>query len=281
MGNVGTAPNETSRPTPHHTKTDVGFRLYERGLTMTKKATAITRTVSKGLTASNRASEEAKLAKSASGLAQDAINAAVAAACAAERTSNTAKGEKAKDHVDIKRIAHDARSAAEDAVARAKEAIFAEDNNNLVDAVYSANLAAKAAQRAGSLAAAAAVIAGKAQKMASAMPASEPAITVKEGRESRKKANDRGLSAAIDHAACFLVTYNGRIIATCASEDDAFLLESELADLDRARDTKSGKCEVIERRTGRRLGGYLLSGGKMLVFLRDEDFGKRYGRRSG
>lgn len=249
---------------------------------MTKKATTISRAIAKGLTESNRATEEAKLAKSASGLAQDAINAAVAAACAAERASNISEGEKAKGNADIRKITRDVRLAAEEAVERAKEAIFAEDNRDLVSAVYSANLAAQAAQKAGSLAAAAAVISGKTRKMASDVPAAEPAITVRdERRESRKKAKDRGVSAAIDHAALYLVTYNGRLIASCVNEEDAFLLESELADLDRARDTATGKCEVLERRTGKRLGGYLITGGKMLVFLRDDGFDKRFGRRSG
>ena len=93
------------------------------------------------------------------------------------------------------------------------------------------------------------------------------------------RAAAKALAEAIDRTARYLVTYDGAIIATFAHEEDAFLLESELADLDRAHGTTSGKCEVLERKTGRRLGGYLLTSGKILVFLRDEKRQARFGRR--
>ncbi|MDO4539154.1 MAG: hypothetical protein Q4B54_13400 [Coriobacteriales bacterium] len=82
--------------------------------------------------------------------------------------------------------------------------------------------------------------------------------------------------ALIARSAHYLVTYDGAVIATFAREEDAFLLESELADLDRSHGTTSGKCEVIERKTGHRLGGYLITGGQMLLFLHDEEAEKRF-----
>ena len=90
----------------------------------------------------------------------------------------------------------------------------------------------------------------------------------------------QALTAAIDRSARFLVTYDEKIIATFAREEDAFLLEGELADLDRAHGVAAGSCEVLDRK-GRRLGGYMLTGGKMLVFLRDNEFNKHYGRCRG
>lgn len=247
---------------------------------MSKKATMGSRAVTKALAKSDRAAKDAKLASDASRLARDAVNAAIAAACAAERASVAADGGRAKDTTSVKNVVRDAREAAEAAVELAKGAIKAEDERDAIGAIHSANLSARAAQRAGSLAAAASVLAGRAREMASGREASEPAITVEEERgESPAERVRRDLAAAIEQSAHFLVTYDSRIVATFAYEEDAFLLESELADMDRERGAESGKCEVLDRRTGHRLGGYLITGGRMLVCVRDDDYEVRYGKR--
>ena len=245
---------------------------------MSKKATKSSRAVARALSTSNRAAEDAKLAADAKRLATDAVNAAVAAACAAERAAAVEGGSKATDATSVRKLTRDARAAAEEAVEHAKDAIRAEDLRDAIGAAWSANLSARAAQRAGSLASAAAVIAGKAREMSSAREAREPAVTVaKEHEESQRELMERELKAAIERSARYLVTYDARIIATFAREEDAFLFEGELADLDRAHRAESGRCEVIDRRSGHRLGGYLVAGGKILVFVRDDEWERRYG----
>lgn len=245
---------------------------------MSTKATKASRTVAKVLAGSNRAAEEARQASDATRLARDATNAAIAAACAAKRAGLTEGGRTGGD-TGMRKVAKGVRAAAEEAVKHAKDAMRAEDAGDVVSATWSANLSLQAARRAGSLAAAASVISGTAREMASDREASEPSITVSErhAEPSRGRQGD-ALSSAVERAARYLVTYDGAIIAAFAREEDAFLLEGELADLDRAHGTASGKCEVLERRTGHRLGGYLLAGGKMLVFLHDDRDEKRYGR---
>lgn len=241
---------------------------------MSTKAIKSSRIVAKALASSNRIAEEARQAANASRLAKDAVNAAIAATCAAERTSLAENGCKTSDATDMRKVTKGVRLAAEEAVEHAKDAMRAEDEHDVVAAAFSANLSVQAARRAGSLAAAASVISGKARETAF-----EPRITVGEERtdDSRKRSGD-ALSLSIERMARYLVTYDGAIIAVFAREEDAFLLESELADLDRVHGVATGRCEVLERKTGRRLGGYLFTGGKMLVFLRDDRSEKRYGR---
>lgn len=247
---------------------------------MSKKATMSSRAVTKALSKSSKAAGDAKLASDARLLAKDAVNAAIAAACAAERATAEADSGKANDTTSVRKVTQDARTAAEEAVEHAKDAMRAESQHDPIGAVWSANLSARAAQRAGSLASAAAVIVGTDREMVSGKETADPAVTVAKARvKSQRKGMDRELAAAIEQSARFLVTYDSRIIATFAREEDAFLLEGELADLDRARHAKSGHCEVLDRKSGHRLGGYLLTGGKMLVFVRNDEHEMRYGRR--
>ena len=72
------------------------------------------------------------------------------------------------------------------------------------------------------------------------------------------------------------MTHDGRLLATFVSEDDALLFEGELADIDRARGVKSALCEVRDRK-GRRLGGYVITAGRLCAFLRDTHFNQRFG----
>lgn len=248
---------------------------------MSKKATMSSRAVAKALSKSNRAAENAKLESDTRRLAKDAVNAAIAAACAAERATAEADSSKANDTTSVRKVTQDARTAAEEAVEHARDAIRAEDLRDPIGAVWSANLSARAAQRASSLASAVAVIVGKDREMASGRKdAANPTVTVtKVHAGSQRERMDRELAAAIEQSARFLVTYDSRIIATFAREEDAFLLEGELADLDRARQAESGRCEVLDRRSGQRLGGYLIAGEKMLVFVRDDEYETRYGRK--
>ena len=103
------------------------------------------------------------------------------------------------------------------------------------------------------------------------------AMRWKAADERRKTRQD--IAEQVDRSARYLVTYDRRIIATFLRQEDAFLLESELADLDRERGDASGTCVVLDRVTGERLGGYMVTNGKMLVFLRDDERDERDGRR--
>lgn len=248
---------------------------------MSTKATMGSRAVAKALSKSNRATEEAKMASQTTRLAKDAINAAVAAVCAAERASVACGGEGSKDTVPVKTVAKDARLAAEEAVDRAKDAMKAESEGDAMGAAYFANLSARAAQRAGSLSSAISVLVGKAKALASEKEQGEPAITVAgPDREAEELARmSRELADKVDRSARYLVTYDRRIIATFLREEDAFLLESELADLDRKQASKTGTCVVLDRRTGKRLGGYMMTNGKMVVFVNDDEYEARYGKR--
>ena len=82
--------------------------------------------------------------------------------------------------------------------------------------------------------------------------------------------DDEVLSTAIDRSAHYVVTYNGQLVATFLNEDDALLFESELADLDRAHGVTTANCEVLVRRSGHRVGGFMVTAGRLFAFLRDE-----------
>lgn len=247
---------------------------------MSTKATMGSRAVSKALSKSSRAAEDAKLSSQATRLVQDAINAAVAASCAAERANATQDSRRVKDTTSVKKVARDVRRATEEAVEWAKDAMRAESEGDAVGAAHFANLSAHAAQRAASLSSADSILVGKAKAMASDKALEEPAVTVPDlnGKAERLASLSQELSGEVDRSARYLVTYDHRIIATFLREEDAFLLEAELADLDRGRAAKTGTCLVLDRRTGDRLGGYMMSNGKMLVFVRDDKYEARYGR---
>lgn len=95
--------------------------------------------------------------------------------------------------------------------------------------------------------------------------------------EPAKRGSRARIDEAVDRSAHYLVTYNGQLVASFLREDDALLFEAELADLDRAHGVESALCEVRSRR-GQRLGGYLLTAGKLLSFLRDRDYARHFGR---
>lgn len=97
-----------------------------------------------------------------------------------------------------------------------------------------------------------------------------------QGRKPERSPQEQLLDSAIDASARFLVTHDGRLLATFVSEDDALLFEGELADIDRARGVKSALCEVRDRK-GRRLGGYVITAGRLCAFLRDTHFNQRFG----
>lgn len=237
---------------------------------MSKKATSNARSVSKAL---SKSASEARLLSEAKRLPQDAVKAAVAAACAAMRADGT------KDTTPVRGVAKDARAAAEEAVAHAREAIEAADQDDPVGAALAANRATVAAQRTASLSAAVSVIVGTSQAEAAGKAPGAPSDTPKRREESPREARERELAALIDRSASYLVTYDHRVIATFAREEDAFLLESELAELDCERGVASAMCEVLDRRTGHRLGGYMLTSGRIHVFLRDEDHEARFDKR--
>jgi hypothetical protein len=248
---------------------------------MSVKATKSSRAAAKALVGSNRAAEESRQAAEASKLAKDAVRAAVAATCAAERAGASEGSGDSDGLASMRKVVKGVRSAAEEAVEHAKDAMRAESEGDVVGAAWSARLSVRAARRASSLAASASVINGRSKELVSGRDPQEPAITVRERHpEPARRSEGDVLSAAIERAARYLVTYDGAIVAAFAREEDAFLLESELADLDRAHGTAQGKCEVLARKSGQRLGGYLITGGKILVFLRDEERGKRFGKRA-
>lgn len=251
---------------------------------MSKKATSNSRSVNKALARTSRAASDAKLLSESAGLSRDAAKAAVAAACAVER-ANTEQGLGSKGTVPLKGIVKDVRTATEEAVDRARNAIKAADGGDVAGAAHLANLSARAAQRAGALSTAVSVLVDTARALASDRQPEAPAITARETRaKSERDQLRRDFESAIIGTANYLVTRDRRIIATFAREEDAFLLESELAELDCERAAREGsaadcRCEVLDRRTGSRLGGYLLTSGKMIVFLRDEERDARFGKR--
>lgn len=90
-----------------------------------------------------------------------------------------------------------------------------------------------------------------------------------------RECEDAFFSAAIDRSAHYVVTYNGQLVATFLNEDDALLFEAELADVDQAHGASQAKCEVLVRKSGQRVGGYLLTAGTMMAYVRDEAADRR------
>ena len=107
------------------------------------------------------------------------------------------------------------------------------------------------------------------------------AAKIKKRRESTGASKKSGfsLAEAVGRSARYLVTYNDRTLAAFAREDDALLFEAELADLDRARGITAARCEVLDRK-GRRVGGFVITAGRMLAFVRERGSERRYTRRS-
>lgn len=101
--------------------------------------------------------------------------------------------------------------------------------------------------------------------------------TAREAREAQRAAREKAMSELVGSFASYLVTRDGYVVATFAREDDALLFEAELADLDRAHGTQHAKCEVLDRE-GRRVGGYLITAGRLCAFLRDDERERRFGR---
>lgn len=245
---------------------------------MSNKATNISRVAEKAMASTRRAAEEARAASRALKLAKDSVEAAVAAAQAVERAGTTADAG-IEQFSSAQKVALKVAEQAQEAVEWAADAMRAEDEGDVPGAVRAANNASRAAQSAASLWAAAATLAGKSQKEGLDDGLGGLATAVERHRhQTEREQMVQLLKDAIDGSARYLLIRDGRIVATFSDEDDAFLLESELADLDRARGVTSGRCEVIDRRSGHRLGGYLMAGDKALTFLRDERHEARFGR---
>lgn len=246
---------------------------------MSKKATSISRTVAEAM----GRNQSHSLAKAAAKSAQDALHAAVGASRAAERAKREAGSVSSSEASELKRIAKQAQTAVDDAQKLAREATQAAGEHDVASAVYAASRCVSLAKKASDLSIEAAILDAKAEDVA-AQKDSQPALSAAERERRQRRENrrrmERNLQMAIDGAARCLVTYNGSIVAAFAREEDAFLFESELADLDRAHREDSARCEIIDRTTGHRLGGYMLTASKMFVFVRDDDYEKHYGRRS-
>ena len=245
---------------------------------MSTKATKGSRTVTQALSKSKRDAAQVKLVSETNRLAKDATDAAIAAVCAAERASVASTGTGSKDLASVAKIAKEAREVAEQAVEYAKDAMRAESEGDVAGAVYAANLSTRAAQRVGLLSTTAAVLTGKVEAVLDA-EAQEPKLTVgahAKAADGRRKRND--IAEQVDRSARYLVTYDRRIIATFLREEDAFLLESELAEIDSKNPAATGTCVVLDRVTGERLGGYMMTNGKMLAFVRDDEYDARYGK---
>ena len=238
------------------------------------------RAVSKALSKSKRAADDARLSSQSARLAKDAADVAVAAACAAERANAAQGGQGLKDATSVKRVARDVRLAAEDAVEWAKDAMRAEGEGDAVGAAYFANLSARAAQRAASLSSAVSVLVGRAKAMASGKEPGVPTVTIpgQSKRATELARANQELCDKVNQSARYLVTYDRRILASFLREEDAFLFEAELAELDQKQLAKSGTCVVVDRMSGKRLGGYMMTNGKMLVFVQDDECDARYGR---
>lgn len=89
-------------------------------------------------------------------------------------------------------------------------------------------------------------------------------------RKSARELAEEAFVSELNRAARYLVTHNGYIVAAFADEDDALMFEGEMADVDSARGAEADgtTCEVLDRR-GRRLGGYWISGSRVMTYLRD------------
>ena len=75
----------------------------------------------------------------------------------------------------------------------------------------------------------------------------------------------------------YRVVKDGQLLATFVNADDALLFEGELAEIDKARGVTSARCEVTDAR-GRRVGGYLITAGRMLAMVGDSTLAARLTR---
>lgn len=211
-------------------------------------------------------------------MARDAMQAAVAAACAAQRAGDSASTGRPTRSASVRHIAVQVEEAANEAVESAKDAMTAEDAGDVIGAIVAANLSAKAAQQASSLAVAAEIVIGKDRAMASALPVPEPhALSEKEQKDADAEVAEHALSLEVDRGARYLVYRNGLLLASFLREDDALLFEAELAELDVARHVDGATCEVRDRGRALRAGGYVLAGGRLTSFLRDDEHDRKYG----
>ena len=179
------------------------------------------------------------------------------------RTSEIARAQSEAERAE--RAAADAARAAEAARAAADAAF----------AAGTAQAAAKCADAALSSARSARDARAKAKSARATAAVASRMAAQRSGNAAVPSDEDR-LAVAVERSARYLVTHNGRLLASFAEADDALLFEAELADLDRSHGVSSALCEVRDRR-GSRLGGYLVSAGKLLTFLRDEQFERRFG----
>ena len=196
---------------------------------MSKKATSINRAATKALSRSNMKAELARLMSRANSLAKDAVAAAAAAISASERCRQE-RGGAAKDVSVAREIVLRAEEAMNLAVEKAHEAVVAEGEGDVVGATVSADAAMSAAQQAAAFSAAVSVMSSK--SVATIPDADEEKPTARSRREravSQRELAERELSRAIDRSARYLVTYDGRVIATFEREDDAMLFEAVLA----------------------------------------------------
>ena len=169
--------------------------------------------------------------------------------------------------------AHRAAQAAAEAIRAAKAAYFEAE---AAREAYTAGAATKHANAAHSSARSAGSKARDAKNARVAVAvASRTAMGSDEG--GHRSADVDQLAMAVDQSARYLVTHNGRLLASFVNVDDALLFEAELAELDRAHDETSVICEVRDRR-GHRMGGYLLAGTTFVNFIRDEQSARRFGR---
>ena len=99
--------------------------------------------------------------------------------------------------------------------------------------------------------------------------------SARDTRKEEREAKERALSELIDSTARYVVFYDGRIVATFASADDALLYEGELADLDRDHGVRCVECKVFDRK-GKLIGGYAIMAGMMVNTLEDKDWGRKY-----
>ena len=99
--------------------------------------------------------------------------------------------------------------------------------------------------------------------------------TAHTARDAERQAKEDALSELIDRMARYLVFYDGRIVATFASADDALLYEAELADLDRDHGVRCAECRVFDRE-GHLIGGYTITAGMMMSTVEDKDWGRKY-----
>ena len=88
-------------------------------------------------------------------------------------------------------------------------------------------------------------------------------------RKTAREVAEESFMAELGRAARYLVTRNGYIVAAFVDEDDALMFEAEMADVDRARGAEADgtTCEVLDRR-GSRIGGYWVSGTRIMAYLR-------------